>query len=146
MTSDNVSFLTWDNDIRKYIGRQIAEMRNKAGLSQVELAEKSGVGSSHIARIEQGRYSVGIDILQKIAGVFGMRVGFVEPKLKMLEITSVQRKLLIHSSGVKGVFLKAYTPTGHQENIIIECSDGLKFHAPANEFKEIVSQKPHEIK
>ncbi len=74
---NNPEFITRDNDIRKYIGKRIAEMRKEAGISQVELAEKSGVGSSHIARIELGKYSVGVDTLQKIASVFGRKIDFV---------------------------------------------------------------------
>lgn len=141
-------FITWDNDIRKYIGKRIAEMRNEAGLSQVQLAEKSGVGDSHIARIEMGRYSVGIDTLQKIADVFGKRIDFVsqDSYFSVLKIASEQKLLLEHVSGIKGIFVKKYTPTGQSENIMIDCGDGWKFHAPTNEFKEIVSQNPHEDK
>lgn len=44
----------------------------------MELGEKSGVGYSHIGRIERGRYSVGIDILAKIADALDMQVDFVD--------------------------------------------------------------------
>ena len=47
---------------------------------QEKLAELSGVGSSHIARIEMGRYSVGIDTLAKIAAVFNMELDFIVKK------------------------------------------------------------------
>lgn len=65
---------------RERIGRRIAELRHAAGISQEKLAELSGVGYSHIARIELGRYSVGIDTLSKIANVFGMQLDFNEKK------------------------------------------------------------------
>ena len=65
---------------RERIGRRIAELRHKAGISQEKLAELSGVGSSHIARIEMGRYSVGIDTLSKIAQVFKMQLDFIDVK------------------------------------------------------------------
>lgn len=192
-------FITWENDTRKYIGKRIAEMRKQAGISQVELAEKSGIGDSHIARIEMGRYSVGIDTLQKIADVFGKKIEFVDnPKLcikSLVELGFADSGIIMeniryfkkgdsavliteseeynyvsslirspqqiesyehlirlltyelpkintifeHTSGVKGVFVKRYTPTGHVENIMIDCG-GCEFHAPASEFKEIVSQ------
>lgn len=61
---------------RERIGRRIAELRHAAGISQEKLAELSGVGYSHIARIEMGRYSVGIDTLAKIALVFGLELDF----------------------------------------------------------------------
>ena len=63
---------------RERIGRRIAELRHAAGISQEKLAELSGVGSSHIARIEMGRYSVGIDTLAKIAQVFKMQLDFID--------------------------------------------------------------------
>ena len=65
---------------RERIGKRIAELRHKAGISQEKLAELSGVGYSHIARIEMGRYSVGIDTLAKIAQVFKMRLDFIDVK------------------------------------------------------------------
>ena len=65
---------------RERIGRRIAELRHDAGISQEKLAELSGVGSSHIARIEMGRYSVGIDTLAKIAQVFKMQLDFIDVK------------------------------------------------------------------
>ena len=65
---------------RERIGRRIAELRHAAGISQEKLAELSGVGSSHIARIEMGRYSVGIDTLAKIAQVFKLQIDFIDLK------------------------------------------------------------------
>ena len=65
---------------RERIGKRIAELRHAAGISQEKLAELSGVGSSHIARIEMGRYSVGIDTLAKIAQVFKMQLDFIDVK------------------------------------------------------------------
>ena len=62
---------------RERIGKRIAQLRKQHNMSQVQLAEKSGVGFSHIARIELGKYSVGIDTLQKIANVFELTVDFV---------------------------------------------------------------------
>ena len=65
---------------RERIGKRIAELRHAAGISQEKLAELSGVGSSHIARIEMSRYSVGIDTLAKIAQVFKMQLDFIDVK------------------------------------------------------------------
>lgn len=63
---------------RERIGKRIAELRNERGLSQAALADLSGVGVSHIARIEKGYYSVGIDVLAKIAGAMGVELDFVK--------------------------------------------------------------------
>lgn len=47
--------------------------RENAGLSQHELAERSGVPQSTIARIERG-YNTSIDTLSKIASALNKRV------------------------------------------------------------------------
>ena len=65
-------------ETRTRIGKRIADIRKERGMTQEELAEKSGIQRTHITRIEQGKYSVGIDLLQRIADVFGMDVDFVE--------------------------------------------------------------------
>ncbi len=56
------------------LGQQIKEIRLKRGLTQEDLAERSGLGVSHIARLEQGRRKATIDTLQKIADVLGVQV------------------------------------------------------------------------
>lgn len=61
---------------RERIGKRIAELRAQMGISQAKLAELSGVGYSHIARIETGRYSVGIDTLAKIGDALGVELDF----------------------------------------------------------------------
>lgn len=67
-----------DRDIeRKRIGKMIAELRAKKGLTQMQLAELTGVGNGHIARIELGRYSAGIDVLSKIGDALGVELTFI---------------------------------------------------------------------
>lgn len=54
-------------DYKKNVGKQVAELRKESGLTQRELAEKSGVNHSNIAKIESGTYNCSIFILEKIA-------------------------------------------------------------------------------
>lgn len=63
---------------RERIGKRIAEIRKAKGLSQVKLAEAAGIDPGHIARIELGKYSTGIDVLSKIAEALGMVLDFKE--------------------------------------------------------------------
>lgn len=67
-----------DYEARRRIGERIRQLRTERGISQVELAEKAGLIQPHIVRIEQGRYSVGLDTLQAIAKVLGCTVDIVE--------------------------------------------------------------------
>lgn len=63
---------------REYIGKRIAQLRKERGLSQLQLAELTGLKQSNIARIESGKYSTGLDILQKIANIFNVKLDFIE--------------------------------------------------------------------
>ena len=69
-----------NNSERLRIGRRIAEIRmgNAASLKEY-LAERCGLQQAHIARIETGRYSVGLDTLAQIADAMGMVIDFVKP-------------------------------------------------------------------
>lgn len=63
---------------RERIGKRIAELRKAKGLTQAQLAEKTGFSQSNIGRIETGRYSVGLDVLAKIAEALGAKVEIKE--------------------------------------------------------------------
>lgn len=63
---------------RERIGKRIAEIRKSKGISQSKLCSLTGIGSGHIARIESGKYSTGIDVLSKIATALDCRLDIVE--------------------------------------------------------------------
>ena len=77
------------NDERLRIGRRIAELRKAfvwpdstgehphVGMTQAQLADRCGIAQAHIARIEAGRYSVGLDTLAQIGDALGVKVDFV---------------------------------------------------------------------
>lgn len=52
---------------RKYVGEQVLRIRNKAKLSQRELAAKVGVNRQQIGQIELGRERMTLDLAEKIA-------------------------------------------------------------------------------
>lgn len=62
---------------RIYYGQRIANLRKGRGMTQQQLANVVGVSREHIARIEAGKYSVGLDILVKVAKALGMELEFV---------------------------------------------------------------------
>lgn len=59
---------------RERMGQSIRNLRTQRGLTQVQLAQLAGITQSNLARIETGRYSVGLDILNKIANAMGVAV------------------------------------------------------------------------
>jgi transcriptional regulator with XRE-family HTH domain len=56
------------------LGEVLQSTRLKRGLSQEQLAERSGVSVQHIAFIEQGRRKPQLKTLEKIADALGVRV------------------------------------------------------------------------
>lgn len=73
-----ISVGTHRNDERKRIGNRIKELREEMKMDARHLAMMSGVDAANICRIEQGKYSVGLDILSKIASALGCRVDLVK--------------------------------------------------------------------
>lgn len=51
---------------RKQIGFQIKSLRKERNLTQNELSELAGITQANIAKIEDGKYSVGLDVLNKV--------------------------------------------------------------------------------
>ena len=65
-------------DIRKEIEWTGATGIRRTGMTQTELAERTGLQRSHIVRLEQGRYGATIDVLSSIADVLGSKIDFVK--------------------------------------------------------------------
>lgn len=59
------------------IAMQIVALREKAGLTQVELAERTGISQADISRIERGATSPTAKTLQRIAEALGAEVRLV---------------------------------------------------------------------
>lgn len=77
-----ISVGTFANNDRERIGKRIREIREKQKMEAKELALRAGIDASNVCRIEQGRYSVGLDILSKIANALGYQVDFVKMEEK----------------------------------------------------------------
>lgn len=59
---------------RARIGKMIADIRNKKGLSVRELGEMSDVSYTNIGKIERGVYNVSVDILRKICDALDVEI------------------------------------------------------------------------
>lgn len=66
----------YDNRVR--IGERIAQIREEKGLTQQQVADTSGLKRSHISRLENGGYNVGIDIISKVAAVLECEVDIIQ--------------------------------------------------------------------
>ena len=59
---------------RERIGRRIRQLREERGMLGKELAELVGIDPANLSRLEKGKYSVGLDILCRIAAALGKKV------------------------------------------------------------------------
>lgn len=55
----------------------VREMRRKFNLTQVDLAEKSGVGLRFVRELEQGKQTLRMDKVNQVLSLFGHQVGAV---------------------------------------------------------------------
>ena len=62
-------------DIAVRLGRNIAEARKASGRTQAEVAEKVGIDTVSLSRIERGTVSPSITTLDRIADVLGEPLG-----------------------------------------------------------------------
>jgi y4mF family transcriptional regulator len=53
------------------LAKEITEMRKAAGLTQVELAERAGVGLRFVRELEQGKPTVRLDKVNQVLALFG---------------------------------------------------------------------------
>lgn len=69
---------TSKNEERIRIGNRIKEIRENKHLEAKTLSLLTGIDAANLCRIEQGKQSVGIDVLSKIANAMGYKIDFVE--------------------------------------------------------------------
>jgi transcriptional regulator with XRE-family HTH domain len=55
--------------------RRLKELRAKRKLSQEELAERAGITSQYLSRLENGRHDPSLSVLVKLANALGVKVG-----------------------------------------------------------------------
>jgi DNA-binding Xre family transcriptional regulator len=62
---------------RTRIGNRIRQVREEKGMEAKDLAKLANIDAANLSRIEQGKYSVGLDILSRIAFVLGCQIDIV---------------------------------------------------------------------
>ena len=63
---------------RVRIGGRIRQIREERNMEARDLAKLAGIDAANLSRIENGKYSVGMDILSKIAAVLGKKIDLVD--------------------------------------------------------------------
>jgi len=63
----------------RILGKRIKKARRHAGLTQERLAEKTGISTTYVGFIEQGRYAPSLQVLQRIAKVLAVKIKDIFP-------------------------------------------------------------------
>ncbi len=69
---------TFKNDERIRLGKRLKELREEKNIEAKRLATITGIDPANISRVEQGKHSVGIDILSRLANALGYKIDFVK--------------------------------------------------------------------
>ena len=64
-------------DERVRIGRKIRELREKKSMEARDLALLTGIDAANLSRIEQGKYSTGVDILSRICVILDAHLDLI---------------------------------------------------------------------
>jgi transcriptional regulator with XRE-family HTH domain len=56
------------------LGRRLSELREKRGLSQIQLADMADIGRAHLSQIENGAVAARVDTLYSIAKVLELKM------------------------------------------------------------------------
>ncbi|MBO4805618.1 MAG: helix-turn-helix transcriptional regulator [Paludibacteraceae bacterium] len=79
------SIVNFQKGIRIEIGAKIRNLRMQKGIEAKKLAACVGIDAAHLSRIEQGKISVGIDILGKIANALRCSIDVVPLNTQMFD-------------------------------------------------------------
>lgn len=64
-----------DRDRQRYeLGQQLAAIRCSKGITVRGLAKQAGITAANLSNIEQGNYSAGVDIIQRICNALGAKL------------------------------------------------------------------------
>ena len=82
-------------------GDMLRMFRERVGLSQRALAEKAGIDTSHISRIEHGERNATRSILLELAKILGLsqeeedlwliKAGFISPRMQTLASNGISK-------------------------------------------------------
>ena len=97
-------------DLAKQLGQKIREYRKIRNLKQSELAEKIGVDSKYLSRLETGLATPSFKMIEKLSIVFNIEVSllfdFEQYTDKDEIITNLQKKINNYSTNQLNMLLK----------------------------------------
>ena len=71
--------MTVKNNTKPDLGKIIRTTRKLAGLSQIELAERAGVGKTLVFNLEKGSTNVALENVLKVLKILNIKLDFKPP-------------------------------------------------------------------
>ena len=62
-------------DIRKKLGRVVAEMRKARGISQQAICDYTGLSQKYLSDLENGKRNIGLDTIVILTNYFEISIG-----------------------------------------------------------------------
>lgn len=109
------------SEVEFTLGHRVRELRKERGLSQRELAERAGLSPNAISLIEREEISPSVATLQRLAGAFGVKMGYffeTEPEALVLHVRPGERAV-IRGEGLSIESLAARLPGQQMEPYLI---------------------------
>jgi len=75
------------------LSEKVKRLRKERELTQKELADKLGVNSSHLSRLEKGKYQPSTEMLKKFAEFFGVTTDYLLSDEEIPEINIKNKSL-----------------------------------------------------
>ena len=108
------------NSIKKQLGSRIKEIRKHRGITQEQLAEMVGIGTSNISYIETGKFAPSIENFEKIVKALILKALNVEPyelymfnPIKSIDEMKKEIKTAIEDENVLNLIYKFYLAIKH---------------------------------
>jgi transcriptional regulator with XRE-family HTH domain len=110
-----------------HIGRKIAELRQKAQMSQEQLAERVGISRAFLAQVETGKSNVKTQLIERLSQALHIPKGtfFGEDNPEMTEFADKAKRFdelvaLIKNTGlIEGGMNKNVYVNGHSNNVVV---------------------------
>ena len=83
-----------DKELLGVIGENVKKYREKAHLTQADLAEKIGIGTASVSRIERGEKRMRIETLHSLANALNISVGLLFYRNNKNELLLTLAKML----------------------------------------------------
>jgi len=99
--------------------KKIRMYRKKSGLTQNQLAEKTGLSIATIQGYEQNKYEPKIETLQKIAVALGVSINDLKPTLPLKAGELIKKELIrvIYCNKYDKIYLNLPEPTANKKEI-----------------------------